>query len=214
MTTDQGHGRSKQARHPRSGRILTGNPAIDEDTWWTIANGITFARLAIAPLLFWLVIVKGATWVNFVFWMVLVLTDTVDGYVARRRGITASGAFLDPLADKILIIGCMFVLVWTGDFWWLPVAIIAAREVAMSVYRTRMQGYGISIPATKPAKAKTWLQALACSVPLCPLVSGPHRLLPVPYLAAVVLWSSAVLTVWTGWEYLRDGRKMLAERKA
>jgi len=194
------------ARHPRTGRLLTGNPAIDEDTWWTIANGITVARLLIAPVLFWLIITRGATWLNFVFWIVLCVTDTVDGWVARRRGVTASGAFIDPLADKILVIGCMVVLVWAGAFWWVPVALMAAREVAMSVYRTRMSGLGISIPASKPAKAKTWVQVAACSVPLAPGLST------VPYLTTVVLWAAVALTLWTGYEYWRDGRRLLAQR--
>ena len=69
-------------------------------------------------------------------------SDGIDGYIARRRGPTAAGAFLDPLADKVLVLGAMFTLVGTEVFWVVPVIIIAARELIISVYRVvaRRQG--------------------------------------------------------------------------
>ena len=67
-------------------------------------------------------------------WFVLSCTDGVDGWIARRDGTTRSGAFLDPIADKVLTIGGFVVLVSRGDVWWVPVALIAAREV-VSIYR-------------------------------------------------------------------------------
>ena len=64
------------------------------------------------------------------------LSDGIDGYIARRHGTTRSGAFLDPLADKVLVLGAMFTLVGSDVFWIVPVAIIAARELVISMYRT------------------------------------------------------------------------------
>lgn len=77
----------------------------------------------------------GGSWVAFVLWFVLCSSDGIDGYLARRHGATRSGAFLDPLADKVLVLGAMFTLVSRDVYWALPVLIIAAREVAISMYR-------------------------------------------------------------------------------
>ena len=63
-------------------------------------------------------------------------SDGVDGWLARRQGTTRSGAFLDPLADKVVVLGALFALAAKGDLPWLPVGLIAAREVGMSVYRS------------------------------------------------------------------------------
>jgi len=71
-------------------------------------------------------------------------SDGVDGYIARRRGPTALGAFLDPLADKVLVLGAMFTLVTKDVFWIVPVAIIAGREFVISVYRTFVASKGVS----------------------------------------------------------------------
>ncbi len=103
-------------------------------TW---ANAITVGRLLLSPVMFWLIPEDDAgSWISFTFWFLLSVSDLVDGYIARRRGPTRSGAFLDPLADKVLILGAMFTLVGRDVFWILPVAIIAARELVISVYRS------------------------------------------------------------------------------
>ena len=119
-------------------------------TW---ANAITATRLLLSPLMFWLIPEDdGGSWVAFVFWFLLSVSDFVDGFIARRRGPTRSGAFLDPLADKVLILGAMFTLVGRDVFWIVPVAIIAARELVISVYRSVIGTKGITIPASRAAK--------------------------------------------------------------
>ena len=69
--------------------------------------------------------------VALVLWIALCVTDGIDGYFARRQGATRSGAFLDPLADKVLVLGAMAALVANDTFWWVPVAIIAVREIGI-----------------------------------------------------------------------------------
>ena len=82
----------------------------------------------------------------------LCVSDGIDGWIARRYGTTSSGAFLDPLADKVLVFGAMFTLVACDMFWIVPVAIIAAREFIISIYRTVARSKGVSVPASKLGK--------------------------------------------------------------
>ena len=120
------------------------------------ANAITAGRLMLSPLMFWVIPDDAAgSWVAFWMWFVFCASDGVDGYIARRRGPTAAGAFLDPLADKVLVLGAMFTLVSTDVFWIVPVAIIAAREFVISVYRVKVAGRGVSVPASKPSTPDT-----------------------------------------------------------
>ena len=101
-------------------------------------------------------------------WFVLCASDGIDGFLARRHGTTRSGAFLDPLADKVLVLGAMFTLVGEGVFPVVPVAIIAVREVAISLYRTFAGRQGVSVPASRLAKLKTVIQQLAVGFALFP----------------------------------------------
>src|SRR5687768_3126625 len=113
----------------------------------TPANAVTMARLAATPILLALVLDDPQSWTTFVCWTVLACTDGVDGFLARRHGTTRSGAFLDPLADKFLVLGAMAALVVEDVFWWVPVAIVAGRELVISAYRTVASRQGVSVPA-------------------------------------------------------------------
>jgi CDP-diacylglycerol--glycerol-3-phosphate 3-phosphatidyltransferase len=99
---------------------------------------------------------------------VLCSSDGVDGYLARRHGATNLGAFLDPLADKILVLGAMAILVSNDTFWIVPVAITVARELLISLYRTFVGAKGVSVPASKIAKWKTFVQQLAVGFAIMP----------------------------------------------
>jgi len=168
---------------------------------YTPANLVTIARLLVSPVLFGMIADDTATWTAFSLWMVLALSDGVDGYLARRHGTTRSGAFLDPLADKVLVLGALFVLVGVGRFWWLPVALIAFREVGISLFRSYYGRLGLAIPATKGAKVKTVVQAFAVGFALCPATDQ------VEWLADVSLWAAVVLTLVTGAQYVIAGRR-------
>jgi len=168
----------------------------------TPANAVTLARVAVTPVLLVMIVSGGASWPALVFWIVLSGTDWVDGWLARRQGTTRSGAFLDPLADKFLILGAMFVLVGEGVFWWVPVGLIAVREVAISVYRSWMGRRGISVPARWWAKVKTVVQQVAVALALAPITAD--RRVP----ANLWLWAGVGLALVTGAQYLLDARRV------
>lgn len=167
----------------------------------TPANGVTILRLALTPILLLMILHRGAAWPAVIFWVLLASTDGVDGFLARRMGTTRSGAFLDPLADKFLVLGAMVALVLEHTFWVLPVALIAVREVAMSVYRSWVGRRGVSIPARFSAKVKTVVQEIAVGLALLPLTT--HH----PALADAFLWAGVLLALWSGAQYLLDGRR-------
>ena len=162
------------------------------------ANAITAMRILLAPLVFLAIPEDGSgSWWAFLLWFVLCSSDAIDGYIARKRGPTAIGAFLDPLADKVLVLGAMFTLVAHDVFWFVPVAIIAAREVTISAYRIVKGGRGVSVPASKLGKYKTVVQQFAVAFALFPPTA-----LAATWTWQVLLWVAVVLTVVSGAQYL------------
>jgi CDP-diacylglycerol--glycerol-3-phosphate 3-phosphatidyltransferase len=167
----------------------------------TPANGITVLRLLATPVVIALIMLWGASWFTFVFGGLLAMSDGIDGWLARKQGTTRSGAFLDPLADKVVVLGALFALVAKGIVWWVPAVIIAVREVSMSVYRSVVGRRGVSIPARTTAKVKTLLQDVAIGLCLAPPLAGHQAVL------STAIWAATVLTVFTGGQYFLDGRK-------
>lgn len=175
---------------------------VDPSKLATWANAITVARLLLSPLMFLVIPDEaGGAWGAFALWFVLCASDGIDGWVARRSGTTRSGAFLDPLADKVLVLGAMFTLVSRDVFPIVPVLIIAVREFAISIYRTVVGSKGVSVPASRMAKYKTLFQQLAVGFALLPLTA-----LDATWLWTVLLWIAVVLSVVSGAQYLWHSR--------
>lgn len=170
----------------------------------TPANAVTVLRLAVTPVLVATIIDRGASWITLGLWFVLASTDGIDGWMARRHGTTRSGAFLDPLADKVLVLGGMFALVSRQQFWITPVALLTVREVGISLYRGWAGQRGVSIPARRGAKLKTVVEDLAVGLAVMPLTAD-HRL-----VATSILWAAVVLAFWTAAQYLADARNLAA----
>ncbi|HEX9682541.1 MAG TPA: CDP-diacylglycerol--glycerol-3-phosphate 3-phosphatidyltransferase [Acidimicrobiales bacterium] len=182
--------------------------SFGKDAIATPANAITLGRILLSPLLFWMVLDSHDSWPAVSLWIILSVTDWLDGYYARRHGTTRSGAFLDPLADKILVLGTLFVLVADEKFWLLPVAIIAVREAAISAYRSVVARQGITVPARTLAKIKTVAQEVAIGFALLPLTAA-HT-----WVANSVLWASVVLTVVSGGQYFLDANRVADDQLA
>jgi CDP-diacylglycerol--glycerol-3-phosphate 3-phosphatidyltransferase len=139
-----------------------------DDAIATPANLVTIARLVLAVPTVVLIVDEGSTWLTFALWFVLTTTDGLDGWLARRDGTTRSGAFLDPLADKFLVLGGFFALGINGDFSWAAVIIVTVREVGVSMYRSFAAKRGISLPARRLGKWKAVFQFIAVGVVLLP----------------------------------------------
>jgi CDP-diacylglycerol--glycerol-3-phosphate 3-phosphatidyltransferase len=175
---------------------------VDPAKLATWANAVTAGRLLLSPMMF-LVIPdhNRGSWAAFGLWFVLCVSDGVDGWIARRHGVTSAGAFLDPLADKVLVLGAMFTLVGRDVFWVVPVVIIAARELVISMYRSVIGSKGVSMPASRSAKYKTLSQQLAVGFALMPLTA-----LDVTWLWKGFLWVAVVLAIYSGVQYFMRAR--------
>ena len=102
----------------------------------TPANFVTLARILAAIPTLLLIRRDGSSWLTVGLWFAITSTDSLDGWLARRDGATRSGAFLDPVADKLIVLGGLGVLADRGVFPWWPILLVAAREFGISLYRS------------------------------------------------------------------------------
>lgn len=178
----------------------------------TLPNMLTLSRIVAVPLLVWLL--WWPQWeagyaAAFLLYCVVAATDYLDGYLARSQGtVSKLGTFLDPIADKIMVAAVILMLVSTHDilgFHIIPALVILLREIMVSGLREFLGPLRISLPVSQLAKWKTALQLVALGA----LILGGA--LPAwPWIAAlglVALWGAAILTLITGWDYLRVGLK-------
>jgi len=172
----------------------------------TPANAITLLRLLFAiPVIVWILDEHTATWGTFAGWMVLWITDGLDGWLARRDGTTRSGAFLDPLADKVLVLGGFVALAISGEFAWVAVVIVFVREIAISAWRSIASRRGVSIPARSLGKWKATVQFFAVALVLFPPTSDWGS------LQDVALWTAVAITVVSAVDLLAASRRTPAE---
>jgi cardiolipin synthase len=183
---------------------------------FSLPNILTLSRIAVIPLIVGLMFVPAAwaDWLACVLFAAAAVTDYLDGYLARAWSqISAVGKFLDPIADKLLVAAVLFMLVATeriSQISVLPAVVILMREVLVSGLREYLAGIRVSVPVSRLAKWKTAMQMVALGV-LIVGDAGPE-VLPVRMIGEVGLWIAALLTLVTGWDYLRSGvRHMAAE---
>jgi CDP-diacylglycerol--glycerol-3-phosphate 3-phosphatidyltransferase len=167
----------------------------------TPANLITIVRIALAPVAFAMILDDESSWPLLVLWFLITASDSLDGYLARRQGVTRSGAFLDPLADKVLALGGLWAMVLTGRFWWLPVVLISVREALISAFRSYWSRRGLAVPASKVAKAKTFLQFGAVGWVVLPPTTD------VRWLANSFLWLAVAVAWISAAQYLAAGSR-------
>ncbi len=174
-----------------------------------LANRITLGRIAVVPLLAALLAFPGpqTCLVAFLVFLGAACTDFVDGFIARRWNmVTSLGKFLDPLADKLLVVVTLIMLAAQrtelGDPWvpaWV-VALITAREITVTGLRTVALEQGLVLAADRWGKAKTVFQTAALA--LLTLHYPTLGFDPNP-LGQFLLYIALVLTVFSGWNYCR-----------
>lgn len=176
---------------------------LGRSRWALAANGITVARSVSAPILALMVLARNPWWLTFVLGFVAGASDWVDGKLARRAMPTKLGAFLDPLADKLVVLFVGWAMVAVDRFGWLPIALITAREIGIQGYRSYWSRQGLAIPARPSAKYKAFIQGGALLAAACPPLED-H-----PWVADGLLWVAVAFTLVSGAQYLVDGRSAL-----
>src|SRR6476619_2432856 len=186
-----------------------------------LPNLLTYARIAAVPLvvalLYWQSIEGGALWLRWLALAVFItagVTDFFDGYFARIWGQQSSlGRMLDPIADKLLVAACLLMLAAgeTVHGWTLLAAvIILCREILVSGLREYLAELQVSVPVTRLAKWKTTAQMVAIGF----LIAGEagDEIVPVvSQIGILLLWLSALVTLYTGYDYMRAGLRYMME---
>jgi len=176
------------------------------ETPWNLPNFITLIRIGLSPLLFALPWYHGRWWSAFigVAFLVVSLTDILDGYLARSYGLESKlGKLLDPVADKVLVMTAFVVLVAVGrvPYWALPLIVaILGRELAVSGLRGAAGSQGLVIPASPLGKWKTGFQIAALTALL---IHWPFLGLPAHEIGLGLLVIATALTLISGYAYLR-----------
>ena len=181
---------------------LSGSVPIEKI--WNAPNLITLSRIAATPLLLLNLWWQGPWWSALVGlgFLVVSLTDLLDGYVARRRGAeTRIGKLLDPLADKILVMTALVVLVAVPrvtEFGVVMAIAILGREIAVTGLRAMASAEGVLLPAAPLGKWKTGIQIAALTALL---LHYPFLGLPIHTIGMVLLVIATVVTLWSGYAY-------------
>ncbi len=192
------------------------DPAVPRVRVANIANVLTGVRLVLVPI-FLLFLFAGdghestSRITAFVIFAVAVITDRLDGSLARTYGmVTEFGKLADPIADKMLIGAALIGLSMLGDLPWWVTVVILVREIGITVLRFAVLRRGV-IPASHGGKLKTLVQAIAIGLFILPLHNWPAQWLTVAW---VVMWAAIVLTVVTGVDYVVSAIKNSRERLA
>jgi CDP-diacylglycerol--glycerol-3-phosphate 3-phosphatidyltransferase len=173
----------------------------------TPANFVTLGRILVAAPTLLLIRDRGATWLTVGLWFLVTASDSFDGWLARRDGATRSGAFLDPVADKFIVLGGLAVLADRGAIAWWPVAVIAFREFGISAYRSFAVRRGFSVPAQRLGKYKAFTQYSAVGFVVLPWTANDVG------LQQFALGIAVALTVVSGLDIVRHGWAGAAGRR-
>ena len=200
------------------GMTTTTNPPSSARTF-SLPNLLTYGRIVAVPVvvgcMYWQAILGYGLWLRWVAFAIFVIagiTDVLDGYVARMWAQQSTfGRMLDPIADKLLVSSCLLMLAVDGTIKGLELwaaIIILCREILVSGLREYLAELRVSVPVTALAKWKTFLQLLA--VGFCIAGEAGDRILPITTAIGIgLLWLSAILTLYTGWDYFRAGARHL-----
>lgn len=181
----------------------------------SVPNLLTLSRIIAIPLVVATFYIDGdyARWFGCALFSAAGFTDWLDGHMARRWAQQSElGRFLDPIADKLLVAATLFLLVAKGrlgnEWTLLPALVILCREILVSGLREYLAGLRVGLPVSRLAKWKTAIQMVAIGF-LIVGTAGP-AFVPVTAIGEVLLWMAALLTLVTGYDYLRAGLPHMA----
>lgn len=183
-----------------------------------LPNILTYSRILAIPVLAVIFLDPVRSWLGSndadrivaLIFLVAGATDLLDGYLARAwEASTSLGKFLDPIADKLLVATCLMLLVGTHRADMFPALAILCREILVSGLREFLAELRISLPVSKLAQYKTAVQMIAIYLLLLG-PSSPHYL-PALTLGSILLWAAALLTLVTGYAYLKTAVKYLSK---
>jgi cardiolipin synthase len=187
----------------------------------SLPNLLTYGRIVAVPAvvgcMYWQALQGGDAlrWVALTIFIAAGVTDVLDGYFARMWGQQSNfGRMLDPIADKLLVASCLLMLAADGTIngpsLWASIVILC-REILVSGLREYLAELRVSVPVTRLAKWKTTVQLVAIGF----LLAGDAGDAIVPVVTPIglsLLWLSAILTLYTGWDYFRAGvRHLIAD---
>ncbi|MBI1180884.1 MAG: CDP-diacylglycerol--glycerol-3-phosphate 3-phosphatidyltransferase [Alphaproteobacteria bacterium] len=179
----------------------------------SIPNLLTLSRILVIPGLIGSFYLESplANWVALGLFVAAGITDFFDGYMARAMGVQSKlGQFLDPVADKLLVAAALFMLAATpgriDNITVIAAVVILCREVLVSGLREVLADIKVSVPVTRLAKWKTTVQIVAIAFLLAGDAARP---IYAKQIGTVGLWIAAVLTLYTGYDYLRAGLRHL-----
>jgi cardiolipin synthase len=184
----------------------------------SLPNLLTLSRILVIPVVVATFYLSGdsARWFCCALFSAAGLTDWLDGHFARRwEQQSELGRFLDPIADKLLVSATLFMLTAYGRLpttALLPALVILCREILVSGLREYLAGLRVGVPVSRLAKWKTFIQMMAIGW-LIVGDSGWH-LLRVVAVGETLLWVAALLTIVTGYDYLRAGLSHIASPRA
>jgi cardiolipin synthase (CMP-forming) len=178
-----------------------------------VPNVLTYGRIAAAPLVGATYYIPGnwGPWIAFSIFVLASVTDYFDGYLARAwQQQSALGRMLDPIADKLLVSVAILVLAVDGMFdgtsFWAAV-IILMREIFVSGLREFLAELRVSVPVTRLAKWKTTMQLIAVAALLiAPALQGARQGVIIN-IGLTFFWATALVTLYTGYDYFRAGLK-------
>ncbi len=182
----------------------------------SLPNILTVSRILAIPAICAAFFLPGAwsAWVPLALFALAGITDWFDGYLARKWGqMSDLGRFLDPVADKLLVAGVILMLIAferIDRITCLAAVVIMCREITVTGLREFLAELRVKVPVSRLAKWKTTVQLIALGI----LIVGDYGpdVLPIRLIGEVGLWLAAVLTLYTGWDYLQTGlRHMAAE---
>jgi CDP-diacylglycerol--glycerol-3-phosphate 3-phosphatidyltransferase len=184
---------------------------------WSLPNILTYGRVAAVPVVAAFLFYPEENWARWAalgIYAAAAITDFFDGYLARIWSQqSALGRMLDPIADKLLVAATLMMLIAdraiTGVSIWAAL-IILCREILVSGMREFLAELRVSLPVSTVAKWKTTVQLLALGF----LIAGPAGDDVLPgntMIGLTLLWAAAILTLYTGWDYLRAGLKYVED---